>query len=151
MFFNALGLRYEYEKEGYALHCGWYLPDFFLPDLKFWLEVKGIDPTGDEICAAGFLLDATGYPSVIAVGAPQRSPQLIPLPWPMTGDEADRGSGDFFPAFWFCDAHRDGVRTVAATSEDRGTLFVGGRSLITKTTVASAIEAARSARFERGH
>ena|SRR5258708_5909504 len=41
VFFDALGLRYEYEKEGFDLgEAGRYLPDFWLPDLECWLEVK---------------------------------------------------------------------------------------------------------------
>lgn len=42
VFFNELGWQYEYEKEGYDLGNGvWYLPDFYLPELKTWVEVKG--------------------------------------------------------------------------------------------------------------
>jgi len=49
VFFDALGIKYEYEKEGYDLgELGWYLPDFWLPDLKMWVEVKGQSPTDEE-------------------------------------------------------------------------------------------------------
>jgi len=41
VFFNAAGLRYQYEKEGFSLSNGkWYLPDFYLPDINYWVEVK---------------------------------------------------------------------------------------------------------------
>ena len=41
VFFNALGIEYEYEKEGYDLgEHGWYLPDFWLPQVQMWAEVK---------------------------------------------------------------------------------------------------------------
>lgn len=41
VFFDELGLTWEYEKEGYDLdELGRYLPDFWLPDLKTVLEVK---------------------------------------------------------------------------------------------------------------
>ena len=41
VFFDALGLRWLYEPEGYDLGGGvWYLPDFFLPDLHLVLEIK---------------------------------------------------------------------------------------------------------------
>lgn len=42
VFFDALGIRYQYEMEGYKLsdqQC--YLPDFFLPDDGYYVEVKG--------------------------------------------------------------------------------------------------------------
>ena len=45
VFFNNIGLKYEYEKEGFNLDGLWYLPDFFLPDLNIWIEVKGKTPT----------------------------------------------------------------------------------------------------------
>lgn len=44
VFFNCLGVRWEYEKEGFELSSGPYLPDFWLPDLECWLEVKPDNP-----------------------------------------------------------------------------------------------------------
>lgn len=50
VFFDALGIKYEYEKEGYDLgDAGWYLPDFWLPDDELWVEIKGPDPTPKDI------------------------------------------------------------------------------------------------------
>jgi hypothetical protein len=41
VFFDKLGLKYEYELEGYELDNGKkYLPDFYLPDLRLHVEVK---------------------------------------------------------------------------------------------------------------
>jgi hypothetical protein len=41
VFFDAAGIEYEYEHQGYDLgKFGWYLPDFWLPDLLTWVEVK---------------------------------------------------------------------------------------------------------------
>lgn len=49
VFFDALGLTYEYEKEGYDLGtAGWYLPDFWLPQFPAFVEIKGQQPTQDE-------------------------------------------------------------------------------------------------------
>lgn len=40
---NALGMRYEYEPEGFELSDGTrYLPDFYLPDQDVFLEIKGL-------------------------------------------------------------------------------------------------------------
>lgn len=42
VFFDALGVKYEYEPEGFVLSDGtYYLPDFYLPEFKYWVEVKG--------------------------------------------------------------------------------------------------------------
>lgn len=40
VFFNELGIKYEYEKEGYELPSGRYLPDFWLPELDIYVEIK---------------------------------------------------------------------------------------------------------------
>jgi hypothetical protein len=47
VFFNALNIRYEYEKEGFDLDGLWYLPDFWLPDQKCWIEIKGATTEDD--------------------------------------------------------------------------------------------------------
>lgn len=41
VFFDVLNLQYVYEMEGYDLgELGWYLPDFWFPDLSAFGEVK---------------------------------------------------------------------------------------------------------------
>ena len=41
VFFDVLGVQWEYEKEGYDLgKFGWYLPDFWLPTQQYWCEIK---------------------------------------------------------------------------------------------------------------
>ena len=42
VFFDALGVKWEYEKEGYELPSGRYLPDFFLPD---WASTIRLAPS----------------------------------------------------------------------------------------------------------
>ena len=41
VFFDALGVEYEYEPEGFDIDGTWYLPDFYLPDHEAWIEIKG--------------------------------------------------------------------------------------------------------------
>jgi hypothetical protein len=40
VFLDAAGIRWEYEPEGFDLKGGWYLPDFWLPRSKSFLEIK---------------------------------------------------------------------------------------------------------------
>jgi hypothetical protein len=48
VFFDALGVSWRYEHEGFELPSGRYLPDFWLPDVDVWVEIKGRKPTDDE-------------------------------------------------------------------------------------------------------
>lgn len=43
VFFDAMGIEYEYEPEGFELSCGRYLPDFYLRDLQIFVEIKPHD------------------------------------------------------------------------------------------------------------
>ena len=50
VFFDALGLEWEYEVEGYDLgDAGYYLPDFFLPEHNSWIEIKGNKASDSDI------------------------------------------------------------------------------------------------------
>lgn len=40
VFFDALDITYKYEPEGFNLDGLYYLPDFYLPDYDYWIEVK---------------------------------------------------------------------------------------------------------------
>lgn len=61
--FDALDIKWEYEKEGFDLgSVGCYLPDFWLPEHKCWIEIKGERPTRAEEDKAAALANASGYP-----------------------------------------------------------------------------------------
>lgn len=45
VFFDSLGIDWEFEKQGYHLpSLGCYLPDFWLPASATWVEIKGALP-----------------------------------------------------------------------------------------------------------
>ncbi len=58
-FFKALGLAYDYELEGFDLDGLWYLPDFWLPELDCWIELKGQPPLRPEEEKASLLAQGT--------------------------------------------------------------------------------------------
>ncbi len=65
VFFDALGIPFIYEPEGFEFDDGTlYLPDFYLPTMKTFFEVKGIMSDADyhKISSLG----KSGYP--VAVG-----------------------------------------------------------------------------------
>lgn len=45
VFFDAAGVQWQYETQGYEVDGHKYLPDFWLPEVRDWVEVKG-DPDG---------------------------------------------------------------------------------------------------------
>jgi hypothetical protein len=56
VFFDALGVEWEYEKEGFELEDGTrYLPDFWLKKLGCWVEIKPDFVDDQEIHKAGML------------------------------------------------------------------------------------------------
>lgn len=61
VFFDALAVKYQYEPEGFDLGpAGRYLPDFWLPDQKCWVEIKAVSPSKDEQAKASALAAASG-------------------------------------------------------------------------------------------
>lgn len=50
VFFDTLGIKYLYEYEGYQLPSGWYVPDFYLPEVNggCFVEIKPTYPSSDE-------------------------------------------------------------------------------------------------------
>lgn len=155
VFFDALGVRYEYEKEGFDLEgAGRYLPDFWLPDLHLWFEVKGSEPTWEEIKKAQELYYAGekehGWGVAIGVGEPYYGDDLRVFCF----ETSESASG----ANWFphCRWYSDGAVTAILVHN-----LVADRRFIPNSIysiadaahsdpylIASAADAARSARFE---
>lgn len=78
IFFDTAGIKYEYEYNGWNLHGTWYLPDFWLPELDTWAEVKGSDlgfqPMYDQKLAA-LTTGKEGWFGIDLVGTPDHLQQ----------------------------------------------------------------------------
>ena len=75
VFFDALGVKYEYEKEGYDLgEAGRYLPDFWLQQVDMWAEVKPNELTDEERKKCNALAKLSGYPCLMLIGVPEDKP-----------------------------------------------------------------------------
>lgn len=49
VFFDSLGVEYQYEPEGFVLNDGTpYLPDFYLPNQGMWIEIKPYSDESDD-------------------------------------------------------------------------------------------------------
>lgn len=77
VFFDTLGLEWEYEPEGFKTSAGWYLPDFKVQHLG-WFEVKplgGADSLKDVTRWMAFAKDLA--PLRILEGVPEPRPHLV--------------------------------------------------------------------------
>lgn len=70
VFLDSFGEKWIYEHQGYRLQSGNYLPDFFLPRLECWLEIKGEKPSAQEINLCTELSVETDKAVVLAWGLP---------------------------------------------------------------------------------
>ena len=80
VFFDNLGIVWEYEKEGFDLGEGiYYLPDFWLPEVKMWAEVKpeewGELPISDKNKITK-LAQQTKCGVLMLVGVPEDKPYI---------------------------------------------------------------------------
>lgn len=66
---DRLGIFYVYEHMPFDGFSG-YLPDFYLPNLNAFIEVKGKEPTGEEKEKCERLGRQTGLPVLIVYGKP---------------------------------------------------------------------------------
>lgn len=74
VFFDHMGIEFQYEPEGYKLPSGWYLPDFWLPQVDMWAEVKQNKFSAHEYALAYELSHETSHPCLMLVGEPDFKP-----------------------------------------------------------------------------
>lgn len=70
VFFDALGIKYWYEPEGFELDAGRYLPDFFLPQVEMYAEVKATELGTIEWAKAEELAYRSGHNVILLIGPP---------------------------------------------------------------------------------
>lgn len=100
VFFDTLGVRWEYEPEGFDIDGRLYLPDFLLPDCGTWVEVKG-----SENFDKAFLLKAAEALPKMWNGRGESGPAFMvlgphPQPHPHGGDWGWRGFDHGHLGWW---------------------------------------------------
>lgn len=85
ILFSRLAIEWQYEVDGYQLPTHWYLPDFWLPEIKCFAEVKGVADqwSGEAMTKATELALASGR--VVILCDDMGSKPLIPALWPHAG------------------------------------------------------------------
>ena len=95
VFFDAAGIKYQYEPEGFEFGDGIkYLPDFYLPDFKIHVEIKPSREL-DDGKAEKFAFSMITGGVLVCYGDPMnRNLRFI------TGHECDWGGGGCFDSDW---------------------------------------------------
>ncbi len=146
VYFDADGIEWEYEKEGYTLpEVGRYLPDFWLPRVKMFAEVKAEKFSRIEGGRCYALARHSGYPVLMLDGPPDyRSYYAIEDSDGRVNVECDyivsTGGEGYYESEsrFFCSTGAAAWPTP------------GREDWITAAIHSHAIDASRSARFEYG-
>lgn len=150
VYFDAMGWKWEYEKEGYDLggDLGYYLPDFWLETVGMWVEVKPKEFTENELLKCAKLTEITGSGTIMLDGVPECKSYLYIDPEKPSGanwsDWLDLVLSNYhgYPfddgRFYVCTAWDDRYGDPDQFAADGGPFY----------DVVGAVNAARSARFE---
>ena len=69
--FTEASIWWRYEPEGFDLgEAGLYLPDFWLPQVSMWAEVKPDRPTHGELRKVAALANSSGHSCLLLIGPP---------------------------------------------------------------------------------
>jgi hypothetical protein len=137
VFFDALGIEWQYEPEGFELPSGRYLPDFAFRrpidgvERVDYTEIKGAPPTRVDLVLAGELARAAGTIVEVFQGAP----------------------GDNNCTVWrfFSEIQPTGPHVVGLDFlEFKAWSHTGFEKHFSLREMQAAVDAARGARFEHG-
>lgn len=86
LLFDLAKIDFQYEPEGYQLHSGWYVPDFWLHSWECFFEVKpdGVIIEAGHYCQERSLAEdlamATGHDVLFGIGQPHVLTKLARVP-----------------------------------------------------------------------
>lgn len=155
VFFDTLGIKWEYEAQGYNLNGVAYLPDFWLSEYQTWVEVKDSRQDnfeGEHVDLLRMLANATGHPAILLIGQPE--PRMYHRFVPdvpknkmqaVFFDDSLQDHIQIADAYWFQAAEfRSDDGAFVFDMDERACKNSFGRGFV------AAMNAARSARFEFG-
>jgi hypothetical protein len=151
--FDHLGLKYDYEREGYDLDGNWYLPDFHLPEIDCWIEVKGQEPSQQELNLCSLLAKKLGKRVFIAIGPPSLGSEQFVLIRPDGSTEPHRymllEDRRTDREYWFASTcGTDFILEAFSIGPEHGPPH--DRYPLVRDLLTKAFSAALSARFEHG-
>ena len=174
VFFDTLGIKWEYEKEGFDLgeKFGYYLPDFYLPKLSIptWIEIKSDSKIpNEELKKFKAFHDIVSYRPKT-----ERAYILRGNPWPeeyhldflekwarcplcgridiMSVGTPDKKTKDVDSCYcYWCDiVDRNTGSNEHAFFHEGNVVSTGESPILRHPKLLKAFQAARSARFEHG-
>lgn len=152
IFLDAIGEEWIYEPETYDLDGEWYLPDFWLPRMKCFLEIKGPLPNESEVSKCRKLQYHSGHAVILVHGLPNQN-DAVWFAWDC-GDSGG-GIGEYYTKWGMVDGELTLVmrdykpnryyfteewKSACATTDDWGAMEY----------VRDAVIQAKEARFEFG-
>ncbi|MBP0590386.1 hypothetical protein J8I87_11810 [Paraburkholderia sp. LEh10] len=158
VFFDAAGIKWDYEPEGYVVNDSPYLPDFFLPELGCYFEVKGhldydieffrsfaVEIGRSVVVAEGPIPDPEDWSCGDHIGLQVLHPHFDG----QEGDDDDDFAWGYKDMFLRCDAcgRIEIMNEVYSTMKDNCSCGEKHGRLM---PLSDALAAARSARFEHG-
>lgn len=147
VFMDSLCVDWEYEPEGFTNGDICYLPDFWLPKLECYLEIKPSDPTEEEILKIQMLVTGTDKSLFVLVGQPSDfNMRGLGIRFDMMPDE--NGMNNFVRDDFHYWASCDKCGAVGITFNGNNKyLSCGKHDRGLGTSVTRAIQEARNRRF----
>lgn len=149
VFFDAVGIEYEYEKEGYDLgKVGYYLPDFWLPQVEMWAEVKPVNFTMEETEKLKNLSAKTYSLALQLVGIPDIKAYNSLIPFNVNPSEVS----DYITVYNSNIAFLEFPFFINLWYHKNGTTLTHGNTPIefAPKNLIHGVKASKSARFEHG-
>jgi hypothetical protein len=153
VFFDHLGVPWQYEPQGFELEHGPYLPDFFLPSIDTWYEVKGRQLTEVESMLATDLMIGTDQDVVVAWGDIPRSVDYAGANDAWRREQRGMYLAVDWDLYGWCicnDCGKPGIQYAARSCRICKHTSCDKCSNGDHPRILAAYEAARSARFEHG-
>ncbi len=149
VFLTELGLDWQYEKQGFELPAGRYLPDFWVESWNSWVEIKPTTPSIAELLLCASLHGETGQRVLLFAGECWVAKHAV--------YQFHESNGAMFNLLGECPTCQgiasmltleDGVVKASKFSECQCREAL--RFPNSDTSLMAAYEAARAARFEHG-
>jgi hypothetical protein len=89
VFINSLNFSFVYEPDTYNLSGTWYLPDFWVPDWKSFVEIKSDVPTKVQKDKCQSLSTLTGFQVLLIFGQPWIDEYSVILFYPESSSSSE--------------------------------------------------------------